>query len=521
MAGGKLSLSDLDGADVISKPVTIDDMIAEGGGKKKGPRLSAADLEGAEVVSAPSANMGPEARRARGGGSPSRPRELTSEEAGTMAGPIKTEGGLVGSTGMRFGARAEQSPEMAALSPGEEVRIMERFPGRGSGVLGQFGQPKTLHVGPATGEMTDPLVQMGTAAALGIGAGAPLRAIPGIGGVLGSAMEGGTANKSLGGDFTSGALLSGIPAAIAPAARVIGGRNVVKEINKGITKAPIKLRNDVKFTAGDGGADLTEVLGELPAARKAVTTQARTNPGGASATLTDVIEPLTDANSAAFAAIQRQHGGVPLRPIVDKLEAMERRLNLQKRGVEADAVGRARADLLKPKRHDLPGAELTPQQIDELKISAQGIRNIRNDLGDVIDPARTIKANTKRKAQARIYSVLNQEIDDVAANTSGVNLAEFKARNRQISTLIPVRDALAARAESEGERTLMQKAKALPGKAASRTAREIGYRLGGVPAPPVGAVAEAATVPARDRRTEVPEETPRRRRPGDQLASEP
>jgi hypothetical protein len=135
----------------------------------------------------------------------------------------------------------------------------------------------------------------------------------------------------------------------------------------------------------------------------------------------------------------------------------------------------------------------------DVRLGAQAIRNMRNDMGGVIDPARTIKPNTKRQALGDIYGILNKEIEDVAANTSGVDVAALKMRNRRISTLIPVRDALKARAESQGEQTLMQKAKRLPGDAIRRATREVDYAIGDLPAVP-------ASVPvgvARDRQPPV------------------
>jgi len=155
--------------------------------------------------------------------------------------------------------------------------------------------------------------------------------------------------------------------------------------------------------------------------------------------------------------------------------------------VAADAVNRVRTDLLK--RY---GAD--PEGLATAKLSAQQIRNIRNDMGTVADPARTIKPNTRRQALQQIYSVLNKEIDDVAAETRGVNLKDFKARNRQISTLIPVRDSLLARAEAEADFGIMKRAKAAPGNAVRRAIREVAYDVSEAPPVP-GAVAGALSRP--------------------------
>lgn len=299
-----------------------------------------------------------------------------------------------------------------------------------------------------------------------------------------AAVGGGTASKLAGGDFGPGALLgAAFPAAGALARRAGAVRNLTKEVTKGATKAPAKQANEVKFRAREEGGTLHEVLAEVPEARRAVMTQAKTNPGAAEKTLTKVVDDATDLNSADFAAMQRQHGGVNLAPINDQLKGLEERLNLQGRGVAADAVGRFRRDLLKPKRYGLEGKVLTDEQIATQKIGAQSLRNIRNDLGEKIQPAngKPIRGNNRRFAEARIMGVINKEIEDVAANTRGVDVNALRTRNRQISTLIPVRDALRARAESQAELPLTTKLKKAPGQAIRRGVRELTYDVGELP----------------------------------------
>lgn len=606
-------------------------------------------------------DMGPEARRARSGRAPG-PRSLTSEEAGTSAGPITTKlspaqiktGGAFGDNAGKVVATIpgvtladrEQDLEAAAplpdrynvlpggltmappemggppdsafrsgLDPKRKHRLMaELDPGFLQANRDKFYQLDQFEV--------DPVAQMVVAGRAGRLAGeavAPIASRAAATGRLGAAaarvgvpaVEGAVASKTLGGDLASGAAIgAAIPliGGVFRAAR--GGRNLTKDITRGTTKAGKRLTDDVKFKAGEGGSELTEVLAESPVARRAVVVKAKTAPAEAAKDITKVIDEATGANDAAYAAIQRQHGGVPLQPIVQRLEGLEGRLNRQGFGVEADAVGRVRADLLKRYGRDLPDAAATEaeqaaivaaenrlaslrertaaasakaeelrssgtterslfeeaRKIDapqgreptlleqaraldapvsrraaadagraevsaaraterasadaareslaaadaeanrlarmtskaerdfnrlttskkdpvDVRLSAQQVRNIRNDMGTVADPARTIKPNTRRKALVRIYGVLNKEIDDVAANTRGVNLSEFKARNRRISTLIPVRDALRARAESEADLGFMARMKAKPGKAIGRAIREADYA--GSELPPV------------------------------------
>jgi hypothetical protein len=228
--------------------------------------------------------------------------------------------------------------------------------------------------------------------------------------------------------------------------------------------------------AGEGNAEIAKVADELPGVGKALRTQAKTNPKAAHDVTDKALTDLVDKNSADFAAIQRQHGGVPLQPIAERLAGLEERLNKQGRGVSADAVNRVRTDLLKRYASD-PNVGLA-----DVKLSTQQIRNIRNDMGTIVDPARNIKPNTRRDALSKIYSILNKEIEDVAADTSGVDVNALKTRNRQISTLIPVRDALAERVDKllDKETSLFDipgLIKKYPGKMAKAAVRRLDYNL--------------------------------------------
>jgi hypothetical protein len=406
-----------------------------------GPRLRRISYDD---LAAPVVDMGPEARRAR---------SLAPPAGGTVdpspSGPIMNRAA--------FGLRDPDTGDPIFPGPqdvGGAPAVWTNNPEEAGDVMVQTG---LLGHGAGTVASTALRAFGAPAAVQAIGAGAA---------------SGAAATGTAGGDPLLGAVLGGaFPAAAGAArglARVAGRPNPVRDIGQGATKAPKRLREDVKFKAEQG--NLAEVMGELPAARKAILTDARTNPGKAATTIDKVVSEATDGNSADFAAIQRQQGGVPLDPITARLEGLEGRLNQQGRGVAADAVGRIRADLIKRYGAE-PGA----------KLSAQQIRNMRNDMGSVADPARTIKPNTKRQALAKVHEIFNKEIEDVAAETRGVDVEAMRKRNRQISTLIPVRDALRARAESESELSLGRRLKNVPGNAFRRGVRELDYALRDVP----------------------------------------
>ena len=355
----------------------------------------------------------------------------------------------------------------------------------------------------------DPIAQgVATSTVLGpigrtISAALPRAAAPAV-----AAGEGALASKSMGGSaLTGGALggafgLLGVAAKAATPAAAAGRAEarLAKDVNRGVTKAGARAANDVKFKAGEGNADLAQVADELPEVGKALKTQAKTNPKAAHKVTAKAVDDLTDANDADFARIQRQHGGVPLQPIAERMAGLEERLNQQGLGVAADAVQRMRTDLLK--RYGSG-----PEGLATAKLTAQQIRNIRNNLSTVMDPARAIKPNTRRAAEAKIHQLLNKEIEDVAADTRGVDVDALRARNRQISTLIPVRNALAERAEKLTDRdiSIVGLAKETAKNAPKRLAREIDYRLSRIPLggelaePNLPASVPAAATQARER----------------------
>lgn len=473
-------------------------------------------------------DVGPAARRARAGMAPGE-RETSAEQAGVSPGLIRTVVGspaapdatdIVGrampqpstehaptaadKNSFGFMLTHDIRPEGPAYIP-PDTTVTRRHPG---------GAAATIHSPHLAGEMDDPLVQMGTAAAMGMAAGAPAAALPAqVARVVGPAIETGVANKAMGGDFTTGAVLGAAVPLLPHAARagkaatralgesMEGG--ATKEILRGRTKATGKVKNNAKFAGREDGS-LVQVMNETPEVRKAILTDAHTDPGGAAKTLTKHIDAATDGNSAAGATIQKQHGGIPLQPIAERLAGLEDRLNMQGLGAAADAVNRMRTDLLKRYASD--------QNIGlaDAKLSFQQIRNIRNKAWRAADPARTVDAGDARMAQAKIASILNKEIEDVAAQTRGVDVEALKARNRQISTLIPVRDALAQRAEKLADRDIGigKKAKEAIGNVAAKATRKAKYALSSFPEANPAPVARPRTPLFNETQAAAPVEPP-------------
>jgi hypothetical protein len=443
------------------------DLVAKYGGGRKSSALAGGDA-------------GPSARRAAAGMSPG-PREYTDEQLGIANTPERGTAMPVGTsrnpqTGQTMAMPMFPSPQ----DPGGAPEVWTNNPEEAGDTMvqaGLLGAGAGRVAGPVLSKLFPaPLARVGAAAA-----------------------EGGTASKASGGDFTSGAALGGGLAAMGPLARfAAGGRNVVKDVTKGATKAPSRIANEVKFKAEDG--NLNEVLSELPQARRAVMTKARTNPAAASEKLGGAIDDLVAQNDEAFAAIQNQHGGVPLSRVTERFGQLEAELNQQGRGVAADAAGRLRDDLTKRygREPDVIRRRLGLPDPDPM-LTAQQIRNIRNDMGTIIDPSRAIAGNTKRQALGKLYAALNEEIEAIAAKTEGVDVGAFKARNNQISTLIPVQKSLKARAESQADLGLLQRAKNVPGNMFRRGARELDYMFGDLSLPPPAVSVQATQSSLSDR----------------------
>jgi hypothetical protein len=148
---------------------------------------------------------------------------------------------------------------------------------------------------------------------------------------------------------------------------------------------------------------------------------------------------------------------------------LETKLTNQGHGVQADAAARFRDDLL-----NRYGASGTPG----VKLTSEQIRNIRNDIGDIAFPGGGQKPKGARAAQSDIYNQVNEAIEEVAKQTQGVDTAAFKARNRQIATLLPTQKALASRAGSAADREISTFQRAKEGVRGAATRINRGMRYG-------------------------------------------
>lgn len=409
-------------------------------------------------------DAGPSARRAAGGGSPSGPRDLTSEEAGLSSGPISAKPDVLPGLGMG-GFHTSQAPEPAA-APATDYVTAKPTPGGGRAIRVATGNPN---------EMGDPGVQMMTAAAMGRGAGAlaapAVGAIPVVGAaaapLAAEAVESGTANKALGGDFTTGAALPLIPkipgalraAAGAPArAAEALGEGAVKRVQartvRNLTEDARKpVANQVARAAGEDGDRLMAVVERNPDLRHALAVHAKDKPAAALKAVDGTLAKQNAALDGAFEQMQAHYADKPASAqasVPQILDDIQKAIDRNKGDLDkTGALRRARTAIV-----DEFGADGT--------ISPNELRSLKRSVGRAAFPAGTAaSANVKAQVGRELYAPLSRQLETLAKNTPGLDAKAFMSANEDVSTLIPVREALSDKVEkiAQGRKGLIESAK--------------------------------------------------------------
>lgn len=468
-------------------------------------QVSADDYEDVPVV-----DMSPAARRSAAGLPPG-PRDLTAEEAGTSPGLIRQSNTLDPSgrvNGANVVAPATTQPGAPAdLPPGQQVTVMKRHPGTGQGVGGMFGPPATIVSRPEQGEMADPLVQMGTAAAIGRVAGSPLAAIPGAGAALAPVIEAGTANKAMGGDFTTGAALGAIPlvAKGARAAKAAVMENAPARVDK---RALTNLRQDatkkqaakLDAVAGADNADLTAMMDRNPELRRVLSVHAPDNPKFAHAAVQETKAAANAARDADFEAMQAHYATQPasaqasIPQLIDDFKAVKKTIPIGDRNAQA-AISGAQKELIKMADElrevqglppavngDYSGTIVTPKDLRafEQTIGAQAFEAV----------PMSARGQARGAVGSALYQPIAKQVNALAAGTPGVDAAKFATTGEDIHVLIPVEERLkyAVAAADNVRMSKLDKAVAAAKHVSHASIGGIGYMSHGVP----GAVAALA-----------------------------
>ena len=312
-----------------------------------------------------------------------------TDAAGSAAHPIASAVGTVAGAGLQMAAPI---PLPKGLSPAATGAIT----GAGFGALGGAGD--ALNAG---GGATDALSAAGKGALGGAAVGGV------VGGVVGKLVRGSP-------ERVEDRIISNI-------ARGEAGGAAGKKATTGLMK---------RAAAG-------EVMPELEATglTGTVATQAAAKPAKVADKVTGVIDKYTTERiDPVYAAIDKAGGSPKGFDLKYQILQLHDKLKGEGKLQEAEFVDRYAKHLEKG-------------FADDQKLTGDVIRNARSEVGKgntfTTDEANLTPAIAAKQA---IYGAYNATIEAAAARVPGVNVAELKAANKTVSTLLSVRDALTERA---------------------------------------------------------------------------
>src|SRR6266496_3484192 len=316
-----------------------------------------------------------------------------SDEAGSAANPVASAAGTVVGTGL----------QVAAPIP---------LP-KGTSTLGRVG------AGAAAGAGFGAVGGAGDALTAGGGAGDALA------GAAKGAAVGGAVGGALGG--VVGKLVRGAPERVED--------RIVSNIARGEAGGVAKAKFADKVTKAAARDELMPEL-ERTGLTGAVATKAAAAPGKVADKVTGVINDYTTKRLDPIYAAIDKHGATPtgfdlkyqLLQLTEKLRASGEIQQAEHVERYEKFIGRAFKD--------------------DQKLTSTVLRKARNEvgLGNTFSSAEEAAATPGIAAKQAIYGAYNQAIEGAAAHTPGVDVAQLKAANKTVSTLLSVRDALADRA---------------------------------------------------------------------------
>lgn len=231
---------------------------------------------------------------------------------------------------------------------------------------------------------------------------------------------------------------------------------VDKRVLEGIARgeeggaAKASLYKKVVARAGEDGENLADAVADDPRLQRALAVRAKSNPGAVAKMVQAKIDRLTPETDPIYAAIDNapdprfanpakapSNGGIDLGLVQDRLEASRVAALKNGRGVVAEAYDKALARLRAQYGTD---GKIIPGE----KLPARAMRNYANELGQGLFTG-DVSPSLRAVAQQGIYRDVVGAIEDEGKRV-GVDVTRLRQLNKQISTLIPVRDALADRA---------------------------------------------------------------------------
>jgi hypothetical protein len=200
-----------------------------------------------------------------------------------------------------------------------------------------------------------------------------------------------------------------------------------------------KLYKKVVERAGDEFGDLNEVLARNPGAKASLVLNAANNPGKSAKIVTRVIDRVDGELSPMYRQIDAGPAPMSAVSLQNRLIDLQQQLKEAGNTGMADVVEKFEGHLAK---HYGDGDAIK----DGAKLTASALRRLKGEVGEIAFKG-DAPGNTpfRTRAQQLIYGTINETIEDAASQTPGVSVERMRLLNKDSSTLIAVRDALADR----------------------------------------------------------------------------
>jgi len=316
-----------------------------------------------------------------------------TDEAGAAAHPIASTAGTIAGTGLQIAAPIPLPKGTTALGHAAAGAAA----GAGFGAVGAAGDAVN-----AGGDAGDALKAAGKGAAVGAA----------VGGALGA---------------VTGKLVRSAPERVED--RIVA--NITRGEAGGASKPALADKLVAKAKAGEVMPEL-----ERTGLTKTVATQAAAAPAKVADKVTTVIDEYTAKRlDPIYAAIDKHGAGPTAFDLKYKLLQLSDRLRESGEAQQAASVDRYAKFLDKA-------------YADGKQLTASAIRKLRSEvgLGNTFASAEEAALPAGIAAKRAIYGAFNDAIEGAAARTPGVDVAQLKAANKTVSTLLAVRDTLANRA---------------------------------------------------------------------------
>jgi len=295
----------------------------------------------------------------------------------------------------------------------------------------------TMMAGGAAGKLAARGIRMGAKGAIG----GLARLSPVVADLAEPAIASGTTSALQGGNLKQNLIAGGIGGLLGVPGAALGVvRRAPGAVNERLTRAVtggLKGKAAQNIVASDS---LEEVAAAHPELRSVLSSGA--SPAEKFNATSATMGKLTAANDAVYDAIQATHQGIPLDPIAKKIQAVAEKAHAEGDEVVEKAAASAIENL---QRY----GDVADKR--GLVATATQVRGVRNNLARKVQALNPTMGPTEAQAAAdQIKRAINEGIEDVAAQTKGVDVKALRERNQQIAALMPVQQTLRQRAIAAG-----------------------------------------------------------------------